>query len=426
MKRFGIITALALTGCATLAWAANNFGNTTITGTLTVVGSIIADGLSGLESLSLRNNDGGATLSMRSEMPEPEGEGDPIEAYSGIYPTGYGEAVEGEGDDDWAAASSNRPLFEVKPKYWDGDSLEDGPLFAIENGSIFLGMTDFSGAVIVEPGAMSIAGDVTANDSVTAESLSTTDGGLTMADADGFVAVNVDAYTGGAGTTLRKVYEVTPELEGLGGPLTLSYFQQNDGIGGVDLSRWSFGSTGTLDVEDDGSGAIVKIGTTEITQATIGEVDVTTDATIAGTTAVELLTIGFDDTGDGYASIDPQGFIDSTAAVRAASVQRTESATITAASSITPDCAANDVFDVTADQNITINAPTNFTDAQEIIIRWKQNGTGGYTPTWNSAFRFGSFSGTPTSTANATTIFRFLRNDAASKWDCIGVTTGLS
>lgn len=413
---------LAVTGATGLTGLLS-FDDAIATGNVQVLGSLAVDTLG---SVSIVEDDAAATITMDGTLDagEGEGEGEPgPTAYTGIYPIGRGAGG--------AAVDDALALFEVKTEYWDGDSLEDGPLFAMANGLLLMGMPDFSGAISINPGAVSLAGDVSANDSVTAESLATTDGGLTMASAALWPIIETDAYTDGAGTTLRKALAIPPKLDGVSGGFPLEYYQKNDGAGDVDIARWVIGNTGVFLVENDGTNNIVKIGDSggalvEIGGVTIGQVDVTTDATIAGTTAVELLTIGFDDTGDGYASIDPQGFIDSTAAVRASSLQRTESASITAAATISLDCAAHDVFDVTANQNITVGAPTNATDVQTIFVRWKQNGTGGYQPTWDGVFRFGNHTNAATGTANATTIWQFMRNDAANKWDCLGVTTGLS
>lgn len=98
------------------------------------------------------------------------------------------------------------------------------------------------------------------------------------------------------------------------------------------------------------------------------------------------------------------------------------------ASSITPDINSYGIFNVgTLTGNITINAPTGTpTDGQTTTFRFTQNGTGGWTYTWNSAFAFGTdvvAADLPT-TASASFEVLFRYNTAAAKWRCVGLIRG--
>lgn len=78
-------------------------------------------------------------------------------------------------------------------------------------------------------------------------------------------------------------------------------------------------------------------------------------------------------------------------------------------------------FYVTLGGNRIMNAPTNPTDGQYIVIRVKQDGTGSRLLTWNAAFRFSTDLPAPTlSTAgNKMDILGFVYNAQDSKWDYV-------
>lgn len=408
MKRILTVTLVLITGCATVAWAANNFGNTTITGTLTVVGSIVSDAISGLESIELENDSDTAEISMDG-VAEPEGE---LPSATEINAIGRGPSN--------AALDDNVSIFSIKTQYWDGDSLEDGHLLAFGKDATLIGAPDFSSALSIGGGAVSIAGAVTASNSLTAASLATSDGGLVLEKQSGSVILAPDGRKDGTGdAALIEAFSIEPKKNGVLGSWPIEYYQQNDGMGGVDEAYWAIGGENFFKVnKSDGLVTAPNfafgdaIGTGNV--AAPGSYAQTFFATDDGTTG-----------GTVNAFIDgANGQVDASDYIEGAAFRRSDAETVTAAASVTFNCASRDVFDVTADRNITINPPTGAADVQEIIVRWKQDGTGGWSPTWNGVFKFGNHTSTPTATANNTTIWRFIKN--GSNWQCLGVTTGIS
>lgn len=74
----------------------------------------------------------------------------------------------------------------------------------------------------------------------------------------------------------------------------------------------------------------------------------------------------------------------------------------------TPDLAQGNVQRHTVTGNITFGAPSNMVDGIEFTIIVKENGTGGHTVAWDSAYKWaGGSTPTHTSAANAVDIFRF-------------------
>ena len=96
--------------------------------------------------------------------------------------------------------------------------------------------------------------------------------------------------------------------------------------------------------------------------------------------------------------------------------------------SVTPDCSAGNNFIITSvSANTTFNAPTNCADGQRISIRTKQDGTGGYTITWNSAYRAGAAGGAlPTTFSGASKVdyYGFVYDTQDSKADYVGINPG--
>jgi hypothetical protein len=93
-----------------------------------------------------------------------------------------------------------------------------------------------------------------------------------------------------------------------------------------------------------------------------------------------------------------------------------KTATLTDAATITIDASQGDDFRVTLAGNRTMAAPTNPTDGQRMTVLLTQDGTGTRTMTWNSAFTFGTLTGTLTTTANRRDLFEFVYNSSLSKW----------
>ena len=100
------------------------------------------------------------------------------------------------------------------------------------------------------------------------------------------------------------------------------------------------------------------------------------------------------------------------------------------AATITPDCSIlpfeNGTFETTLTGNVTIAAPTNPVDGQEICIILVQDATGSRTLTWNAVFAWNVTFPLPTASTVATRIdqFRFKYRAATVKWVPIGVSIG--
>lgn len=89
------------------------------------------------------------------------------------------------------------------------------------------------------------------------------------------------------------------------------------------------------------------------------------------------------------------------------------------------DANAGDNFKVNGNANMTIDAPSNASDGQNIHIRITQDATGSRTVTWNAIYDFGT-AGTPTATttANKVDVFGFEYNAALTKWMYLGSGLG--
>lgn len=91
---------------------------------------------------------------------------------------------------------------------------------------------------------------------------------------------------------------------------------------------------------------------------------------------------------------------------------------LTDGATINTDASLGSTFTVTLGGNRTIANPTNPASGQKIVYRVKQDGTGGRTLTWGSAFRFsGGTAPTLTTAANKTDYLGFIYNATDSKWD---------
>ncbi len=84
------------------------------------------------------------------------------------------------------------------------------------------------------------------------------------------------------------------------------------------------------------------------------------------------------------------------------------------------------VFKVTLGGNRTINAPTNPTANQFIILIITQDGTGSRTLTWNAAFVFSTDLPAPTltTTASKSDMLGFVYISSLSKWRYIAEVQG--
>ena len=89
--------------------------------------------------------------------------------------------------------------------------------------------------------------------------------------------------------------------------------------------------------------------------------------------------------------------------------QNFNATTLTDAASISWDASANQVTSVTVTDSRTMDAPTNMVDGAVYVITVIQDGTGGYTMSWNAVFKFaGATAPVVTATANARDTFVFI------------------
>ncbi len=101
-------------------------------------------------------------------------------------------------------------------------------------------------------------------------------------------------------------------------------------------------------------------------------------------------------------------------------------ATITSASTITPNVDTTNMYTVTALATApTFAAPTGTAyDGQPLMIRIKDNGTA-RALTWNSIYRASTDFALPTTTVISKTMYvQFVYNLADTKWDAVGLTQG--
>jgi hypothetical protein len=94
--------------------------------------------------------------------------------------------------------------------------------------------------------------------------------------------------------------------------------------------------------------------------------------------------------------------------------------------SITIDASLGDYFTLVANTSFTLNAPTNPTHGQRIMLRVKQDGTGGRVATYNAAFRFGSdiLAAVLSTSANKVDYLGFVYDSTDAKWDVVAFVKG--
>jgi hypothetical protein len=89
--------------------------------------------------------------------------------------------------------------------------------------------------------------------------------------------------------------------------------------------------------------------------------------------------------------------------------QNFDATTLTDAASISWDASANQVTSVTITDSRTMAAPTNMVDGAVYVLTVIQDGTGGYTMSWNAVFKFaGATAPVVTATADARDTFVFI------------------
>jgi hypothetical protein len=94
--------------------------------------------------------------------------------------------------------------------------------------------------------------------------------------------------------------------------------------------------------------------------------------------------------------------------------------TVSSNTMLTPIAASDDVYTVTAlGTNATFSSPGTGTDAQQLVIRIKDNGTA-RTLSWNTIYRASADLPLPTATVLSKTMYlKFMYNEVDSKWDFV-------
>lgn len=102
--------------------------------------------------------------------------------------------------------------------------------------------------------------------------------------------------------------------------------------------------------------------------------------------------------------------------------------TIAFAATVTPNADTTEVANIgTLTANITIAAPTGTpTDGQTLRFRFAQDGTGGWTVTWNAVFAFGTDVTAAMEPTAALAAWErvFMWNATAAKWRAISIVRG--
>jgi hypothetical protein len=99
---------------------------------------------------------------------------------------------------------------------------------------------------------------------------------------------------------------------------------------------------------------------------------------------------------------------------------------LTDAATITLDASLGNTFTVTIGGNRLFAAPTNPSNGQKIILKIKQDGTGGWVPSFAAVWNFGAdLSGLSLSTAaNAVDYLGAIYNSDSTSWDVISIVRG--
>lgn len=103
----------------------------------------------------------------------------------------------------------------------------------------------------------------------------------------------------------------------------------------------------------------------------------------------------------------------------------TRVSTVASSSTPTPTANTDDVYTVTAlAVGATFGSPGTGAEAQELLIRIKDNGTA-RTLSWNAIYRAGSTVALPTTTTAGKTMYvKFVYNNTDSKWDLLSLSNG--
>jgi len=105
---------------------------------------------------------------------------------------------------------------------------------------------------------------------------------------------------------------------------------------------------------------------------------------------------------------------------------RNESYTLTiAAAAITPDLQRGSIVDVTVDENITVNNPTNAFEGALLEIRFTQDATGGFTYTLGAEFAEGTTVGIADLATTLSKTHRALWERRGSKWELLAINNAL-
>ena len=111
----------------------------------------------------------------------------------------------------------------------------------------------------------------------------------------------------------------------------------------------------------------------------------------------------------------------------AASTPVVAPALVPSGTAVPVDASQGKVFDLTlTSSTLTVSAPTNAVDGQEIVFRIKQGGSGSYTLAWNAIYDFGTTPGAVTLSTSVGKVddIMFRYNASLTKWCAITVAKG--
>lgn len=184
---------------------------------------------------------------------------------------------------------------------------------------------------------------------------------------------------------------------------------------------------------DWGDPTLPTIDADDISDATtVGKALIRAASEAAGRTAINAAAATHTHDSDDISDATATGKAVITAADAAAARTATGAAKQLAPVALTPDttvaidASLSDTFTLLADQNFVLGNPTNGTDGQRIIIRIKQDGTGGRTLTFDSDWRLGTdITAVVLSTdANKVDYIGAYYNSTDDKWDVLAFVKG--
>ena len=146
------------------------------------------------------------------------------------------------------------------------------------------------------------------------------------------------------------------------------------------------------------------------------------DVSTAGSAVIRKVLAG---TGVSLVSTGPDSGTGDVTISAASAVQSAAPVTVTFSATVTLDCSVSSTFDLTLTGNTTVSL-SNATDGQRILLRLKQDATGGRTTGFGTMVRYGTDIPilTLTSTASKLDYIGFIYNTNATKYDVVSFVRG--